>query len=321
MMQQKWKGFKEKMSEDTEKPVFPVLLSENLWMLGNYFFNIYLVRGNNSSALIEVGISAITDSVIRQLESLNIAPTYIVVTHPHSDHLTGLEGLRQRYPGAVTIFGHGSKEFATHPMAMSAMVKEDLYMAKMLAARGIEPGRPPVQSFQFPDNHIIVKEKYEIDLGDLVLHFKKVNGHSPGNIAVYIKEKGALIVSDSLGFHFPGRCFLPLFFTGYSEYLETLDSFQELEWTILCPAHQGALTGAEAKQAFHASREAALNLHSDIIKARKNRDEISDDIFNTYYKDEFTLYSRENIKNCTGLLVRRAFEASANKTQDLTEVI
>ncbi len=298
------------MSGPLEKTVFPATLSENFWVLGNYFFNLYLVRGNKASALIEVGISAITDSVIRQLESLNISPTYLVVTHPHSDHLTGLEGLRKRYPGAIPIFGHGAEDFATHPKAVTAMIKEDRYMAKMLAVKGIKPGRPPVQSFQFPDNSILVKGKHEIDLGDIGLHFIEVNGHSPGNIAVYIRDKGAMIVSDSLGFHFPGRCFLPLFFTGFSEYMATLDCFKELEWTILCPAHQGPLIGAEAKQGLNLSREATLNLYSDVIKSRKNSDEIAEDLFNMYYKDEFAMYSRENIRNCTQLLVRRAFEAS-----------
>ena len=55
--------------------VTPLALTENLWVLGNYFFNLYLVRGKNGSALIEAGISAIADRVIGQMEALDISPT------------------------------------------------------------------------------------------------------------------------------------------------------------------------------------------------------------------------------------------------------
>ena len=55
--------------------VSPSALTDNLWLLGNYYFNLYLVRGKNGSALIEAGISAIADRVIQQMEALDISPT------------------------------------------------------------------------------------------------------------------------------------------------------------------------------------------------------------------------------------------------------
>ncbi len=105
------------MKNDTGKQIFPSLLSKNFWILGNYYLNLFLVKGNRASALIEVGISAITDTIIEQLESLNVSPTYIIVTHPHADHLTGLTGLCERFPDAKVLAGKGAKEFATHPKA------------------------------------------------------------------------------------------------------------------------------------------------------------------------------------------------------------
>jgi len=298
------------MKGNIGKHIFPTLLSENLWVLGNYYFNLYLIQGNNASALIEVGISAITDTVITQLESLNVSPTYLVVTHPHADHLTGLEGLYRRFPDAIIVAGQGAQEFITHPIALNIMINEDRYMAKMLHVNGIRPGRSPIEKFSFPDNYIVVKDNHEIDLGSIILRCVKVKGHSPGNIIVHKPDTGVLILSDSLGFHYPGRCFLPLFFTGFSEYMASMDYMKSLRPTILGLGHQGPITGTKVERAFRNSRQASLNLYSRIIGEQKSSDEIADDIFREFYKDEFTLYSEENIRNCTQLLVRRAMETS-----------
>ena len=289
---------------------FPIVLTEDLWVLGNRYFYLYLIKGDNASALIEMGISAITDTVITQLELLNVSPTYLVVTHPHFDHLTGLEGLHERFPDAMVVAGQGAQEFITHPKALKVMMHEDRYMAKMLSANGIRPERPPIEKLFFPDNYIVVKDNHEIDLGGIMLRCVKVKGHSPGNIIVHIPDTGALIISDSLGFHYPGSCFLPLFFTSFSEYMASMDYMESLRPTILGLGHQGPITGASVESAFRNSRKATLNLYLRIIGEQKSRDKIADDIFNEFYRDELTLYSEENIRNCARLLVRRAMEAS-----------
>jgi 2-aminobenzoylacetyl-CoA thioesterase len=89
---------------------FPIKLNTHVLMLGNYFFNLFLIIGNQSTALFEVGVSGIVDTVIRQLEHLDINPDFIIPSHPHSDHITGLPGLAKRYPNAGIIVASGAKE-------------------------------------------------------------------------------------------------------------------------------------------------------------------------------------------------------------------
>lgn len=88
---------------------FPIEIDKNIFILGNYFFNLFLIIGSKYSAIFEVGISGIVDTVIRQLEHLDINPDFIISSHPHSDHITGLPGLamnlfEQSYKDEFTLY-------------------------------------------------------------------------------------------------------------------------------------------------------------------------------------------------------------------------
>ena len=65
------------------------------------------------------------------------------------------------------------------------------------------------------------------------------------------------MASDSLGFRIPSLGFFPIFFTGYADYMAVIDRMEALQPRILCLAHQGPLTGENARRAFQDAREAA----------------------------------------------------------------
>lgn len=288
--------------------VFPKRLTEKFWMLGNYYFNLYLIKGENSAAIVEMGVSGIVDSVIEQLESLSVQPDYLVVAHPHSDHITGLNGLRERFPDARVVAGEDAWEFVTHPKAIKGMVFEDRFITRMLESKGHRPGRPPLN--QPPDfgDFLLVRDGDKIDLGGLTLDVMALYGHSPGNIGVRVPEIDTLIVSDSLGFYYPQRGFLPLFFTGFNDYMASMDRMLGLHPKILCLAHQGALIGSDVEKAFWMAEKTSYDLLRRIIENRENKNAMIETIFHEYYKDEFRMYSEKNIRSACGLLVRRGIE-------------
>jgi 2-aminobenzoylacetyl-CoA thioesterase len=289
---------------------FPRLLTDGLWVLGNYYFNLYLVRGEQASALIEVGISAVVDDVIRQLDALQVSPSFLVVTHPHADHVTGLPALRERFPQALVVAAEGAPQFLAHPKAGEALVPEDRYMADFLKAHGIESGRPPVQEAPTLENCLIARDNDEMDLGGLSLRFLSVKGHAPGKIVVWVPQISAIMLSDSLGFRFPGRGVMPLFLTGYSDYVAALDRLEALQPSIIGVAHQGPVVGREeVKEAFREARQTAAELRDQILSYQGDPDDLIRDIFSKYYRDELTLYTEENIVNCARLLVKRAKES------------
>jgi len=288
---------------------FPIQIDKNILMLGNYFFNLFLVIGNRSSALFEVGVSGIVDTVIRQLEHLDINPDFIIPSHPHSDHITGLPGLTKRYPNARIIAATGAKEFNEHPKSLPLLIKEDMFISKRLADFNIKPGRPSLKKIPDLSCALTVDERQSIDLGGVTLDLVKVDGHSPGNLMGIINSKKIMFCSDNLGFHFPGRGYLPLYFTTAHAYISTLNFIKESNPLIICPAHQGHMAGKEATKGIQESIDITLNTIKNIKQSPLSDEKLAMDLFEKSYKDEFTLYTENNIKNCTSLLVKRAKEA------------
>jgi glyoxylase-like metal-dependent hydrolase (beta-lactamase superfamily II) len=286
---------------------FPMEITPHVKILGNYFFNLFLVTGQNKSALFETGISGVTDSVLSQLEALDISLDYLVPSHPHSDHITGLPGLMERFPGAEVVVGEGTNEFITHPKAGPLLIKEDYFMSKSLEKMGIKPGRPPLEKIPAIPGARAVVDRACLDLGGgIALDLVKVDGHSPGNLMGFVKQDRALFCSDSLGFHFPGRGFWPLFFTNARAYVSAIDLIRSFDPQVLCPAHQGPF--GDVPKAIQDSYDITLSMIQRIKDTKLSDEKLSREMFEKSYKDEFTLYTESNIKNCNHLLIKRARE-------------
>lgn len=178
---------------------YPMPLSSRVTVLGNHTINLFLVQCDRKTALFEVGISGVVDTVIQQLDHLGAVPDFLIVSHPHSDHITGL-----------------------------------------------------------------------------------------------------------LGFLFPGKGFWPLFFTGAKEYLDTQTQIQAMAPAIVCPGHQGPLQHQAATAGIQAGIDAACHFIERVTRTSLTDHELEARLFKESYRDEFTLYTRENIVNCNRLLIKRA---------------
>lgn len=288
---------------------YPIRLSSRVTVLGNYYINQFLVHGEKKIALFEAGISGVVDTVIHQLEHLGVMPDFLIVSHPHSDHITGLTGLMERFPAAQVVAGAGAADFIAHPKAGPLMLAEDTFMSKGLAARGATPGRPPIDTIPDLSDAREVSDTAVLDLGGVNLELFPVEGHSPGNILGRVED--ILFCSDSLGFHFPGRGFWPLFFTGAKEYLDTLERIQAMAPAIVCPGHQGPLKHESATAGIQAGMDAARNFIRRVTRTSLPDRDLEAQLFNESYRDEFTLYTKENIANCNRLLIKRARQAAA----------
>jgi glyoxylase-like metal-dependent hydrolase (beta-lactamase superfamily II) len=197
----------------------------------------------------------------------------------------------------------------TRAQALTEQLAQFAKTRARLAEIGWQPGRPPVGAIDFPEDCRCIEVSTDIDLGARTLRCLPVKGHSPGGIAVHVPELGALMSSDALGFRYLSGDFCPLYFTGYTDYLETIDQLAALKPTRVCPAHQGPLAGNAATTAFDTASQATTALFDRIGQHPDPTHELVEALYAEYYRETFTLYSEANIRGCMQLLVRRALEA------------
>jgi len=287
---------------------FPGSLAPGVWVLGHGFFTVYLVRGSRKTALIELGVSATVDAVVAQLQSLGIKPDFLVMMHPHGDHIDGLPGLLRAYPAARVVAGPGAEAFIAHPKTAKALVDEDRFITDFMSKQGVASSQSSLTEAPTLAGSLTVNDGDTIDLGGRTLQFLTVKGHAPGGIAVFIPEIRVLMPSDSLGYRFSRGGFFPIYFTGYNDYMATIDRLESLQPEMLCLPHQGALCGEARHRAFADARRAAADMRNRILNDTRSDDHIVADIFNDFYRDELKLYTRENIVGCCRLLIKRSRE-------------
>jgi glyoxylase-like metal-dependent hydrolase (beta-lactamase superfamily II) len=79
-------------------------LAENVFMLGNQYFN-YLLVGEKKAVLIECGVSAGVMSFRQDWQKLSRPPEIktLVAMHEHFDHVCGIPDLKAMFPGVPVV--------------------------------------------------------------------------------------------------------------------------------------------------------------------------------------------------------------------------
>ncbi len=158
----------------------------------------------------------------------------------------------ERFPAAQVVAGAGTAEFIAHPKAGPLMLAEDAFMSKGLAARGVTPGRPPIETVPDLSGVREVPDTAVLDLGGIALELFPVKGHSP---AIFWDGWGiSCSVRTAWGF-ISGRV-LASVFTGAGEYLDTQAQIQAMAPAIVCPGHQGPLQHQAATTGIQAGIDA-----------------------------------------------------------------
>ncbi|MDQ6919544.1 MAG: MBL fold metallo-hydrolase [Candidatus Dormibacteraeota bacterium] len=141
--------------------------------------NCFLVREDDGLTLVDSTMSSPADEVAQVASELGLEVRRVALTHAHGDHVGGVTGVRERFPGVAVSIGERD--------------------ARLLAGdTAPAPGEPPLAAKGF-----FVKVPWKPDQllkpGDRVgsLEVIAAAGHTPGHVAFLDVRDRSLIAGDA----------------------------------------------------------------------------------------------------------------------------
>jgi glyoxylase-like metal-dependent hydrolase (beta-lactamase superfamily II) len=155
----------------------------------------YLVRGENSVAIVETGHAGTVPRLLAALEALRIdraKVSHVVVTHVHLDHAGGAGALMRELPRATLV---------AHPRGARHLIDPTRLWAGTVAVYGAEAtkklyGDPvPVEASRVVE----APDGFTIDLGHRRLRMLDAPGHAKHHLVVLDEATRGFFTGDSFG--------------------------------------------------------------------------------------------------------------------------
>jgi hydroxyacylglutathione hydrolase len=167
-------------------PTPPAGCQIETFTLGPYATNCFLVYQGRAAAAAGDGAREcwIIDAsfepaaIAERIAQLRLAPSKLILTHAHMDHIAGVGELLSKFPECQLLIHEAEAAWLTNPaLNLSAMA-----------------GMPMTTR----EAHRLLRHDETLRLGEHEWRILHTPGHSPGGITLYSEEAGAAIVGDAL---------------------------------------------------------------------------------------------------------------------------
>ena len=150
--------------------------------------NTYLVVDEETKEGFIVDPGGYNPKLTKKVSDEGIEIKYIVLTHGHADHISGVNEHLDDFPDAKVVVHTNEKPMLEDPRANQSLM---------------------FGSAQTVNGDIFVNDGDELEVGNLKLKFIFTPGHTPGGMCIYVESEDVLFSGDTLFRQSIGRTDFP----------------------------------------------------------------------------------------------------------------
>ncbi|MEN6326556.1 MAG: MBL fold metallo-hydrolase [Syntrophomonas sp.] len=284
-------------------------LSDNVAVLGNEYFNFYLV-GKQEAVLLECGTRA--GAAIFKQQWLELEPKpevkYIVILHSHFDHACGLPILKELFPDAEVLGSAAAQKFLSKEKIVRDLYRNDAIASDLYLKNGLIQEKPDTSELDFLGIDRVVGEGDILKLSDgLELKFLNAQGHSACSIATYLAADNAMLVSDAAGYRSSKEDLSPVFFQDYDLYISTLNKLKSYSSNFVGVAHGEIPQGDQIEEFYQKTLQAAeecFDFIKNSLEQGMDEKELTKLLFDRYIKGGLAYYPEDMMLGSMYLLIK-----------------
>ncbi|MEQ8200020.1 MAG: MBL fold metallo-hydrolase [Syntrophomonadaceae bacterium] len=288
-----------------------IQLSENVKLLGNGYFNFYLV-GRHQAALVECGTRAGAQIFAEQWEQMENKPRveFIIALHSHFDHVCGIPTLKGLFPEAKVVASASTQKTLAREDIVTEHFRNDARVSYTYLEKGLIDKLPDLGEIDRIDVDRVVGQGdvLEIEPG-LTIEILDAPGHSACSIAAYIPHDQVMLVSDAVGFVASTEVMPPIFFQGYDLYVDTIKRLMTYPTKVLGGAHGDVARDDEVGKLYQRSLDSAEKVAGWVVEQLQSglsEDELTSRLYEQYIKDGLSYYPEEMMVAVMNLIIKRS---------------
>jgi glyoxylase-like metal-dependent hydrolase (beta-lactamase superfamily II) len=236
----------------------------------------YLLVTEGHGFLVDTGYAFCADATARNVAlALGArALDYILLTHSHYDHVSGLSTMRRNWPDAAVVASRHAEKVLSRPNAGSVIRSLD---GKAAVKRGKIPASEDFTAGFKVDR--AVSEGDVLTAGGASISVMEMPGHTKCSVSYYFREDDLLVMCESAGIRLGASKVVPSFIVSYKSSMESIDRIEGLSPSRILIAHSGHESGDGVGEYLKKARAAARETAEWILEEHglgKSVDEIAE---------------------------------------------
>lgn len=242
----------------------------------------FLITTKDKNALVDTGFAVGANHVIKNIEKILEGQDldYIILTHSHYDHVSGIPLIRKNWPNAKILSAKHAAEVFKKPRAIKIMEQMNHAAAQMLKREtSLNIDLSCLQT------DVIIGNGDTINLGSAKFEVIEAPGHTWDSLAFWCKNESLMISCETMGVPSGENSVLPAYLVSYKKAMDFIKLVNKLDPRRMLVAHHRVFNARETRNYINESLYWNEYCKNRIMKLHKKGACVND--IKQIIKDEF----------------------------------